>query len=63
MRDQDDQDLDPRMRERLAALEQAVIEERGRHAAAEADARRYRMFLDSVQDYAFITFSDALRVV
>ena len=63
MRDDDDQDLDPRLRERLTALEQAVVEERGRHAAAEADARRYRLFLDSVQDYAFITFNDALRVI
>jgi PAS domain S-box-containing protein len=63
MRDHDDQNLDPRVRERLATLEQAVLEERGRHAAAEADARRYRLFLDSVQDYAFITFNHDLRVI
>jgi len=63
MQNHDEPDQDPRLRARLEALEQEVVAGRGRHAAAEAAARRYRMFLDSVQDYAFITFDSDERVV
>lgn len=49
--------------DRVARLERALAECHARIAAADAAERRVRMFLDSVQDYAFISFDLGGRVI
>ncbi len=59
----DEPEIDPRLHGRLERLEDEVRAARQSHASAEADARRYRLLLDSVLDYAFITFDRDARVI
>lgn len=49
-------------RRHLADMQRRLDESEARHSAAEATGRRYRLFLDNVQDYAFITFDLEVRV-
>lgn len=51
------------LHERVAALAQALARSDARRTAAEAAERRYRLILDNVQDYAFITIDLDNRVI